>query len=271
MVKNLIKKLLFKLLSNNKRMINEKTNQIINKIIPFSVPIYFLEGSGLDANNISSNATGALIYTGEKKLLITCHHVWDEFKKKKEVNASINLWVGRGNARQTAILDNINFIDGDKENLDIAIFEFANTNIFKDSEKNFYRIDNWPIVLPSPGDLICFVGYPGNERQCVESGKGIFSGTVLVADIATVVSERHIILADEENAREQIKYNPKAKKIESLGGISGAPAFVNRHNRFELIGFVYEAGKGVRATIYITAAHFIKPDGTLDRSRMPWI
>lgn len=249
----------------------DKIERIITAIKPFSVPIYFSRGNARDPSEIFSNATVSLVDTGQKKLFITCYHVWSAFQEIKHRETNINLWLYTGHGKRIVNFNDAKLIDGDRNNLDIAILDFWSKDIFQDNNKRFYEASEWPLPPPSKGDIIGFWGYPGIHRSVHNSGEGIVSGGVLFFDFVSSVTERYIRFSDEDKIRMVTEYIPGAKSLTSLGGISGSPVFVNRNNKFELIGFAQEAGDGPHATVFITPAHFIKADGTLNRIIMPWL
>lgn len=250
---------------------NDKIERIIKEIKPFSVPIYFSKGTPRDPSEIFSSATVSLVNTGSRRIFITCYHVWSEFQQKKQEAADTTLWLYTGHGKKTINFSNATLVDGDRDNLDIAILDFEPKGIFQDSDKQFYDAPEWPLAPPSQGSSVGFWGYPGIYRKMHDSGNGIQSGGVLLFDFVSAVNERYIRITDEKKVRMLTEYIPDAEKLTSLGGISGSPVFVDRNNRFELVGFAQEAGEGQHATVFITPARFIQADGTLNRSIMPWL
>ena len=111
--------------------------------------------------------------------------------------------------------------------------------------------------------------YETASRKQDDILKTVSSGYISFCDFVTSVSERHFLLCDETISRQLIEYK-KQDEIDKLGGLSGCPAFISRNGHDDLAGFVYESSDGITATIFIAHADFIKQDGTIDQSKIPF-
>ena len=244
----------------------EKIREIANKLSFFTIPIYFVNNQeSLSPGGILKNATGVLIDTGKKHILVTCEHVWSAFEEERLVNKNLVLGFGRGNGERLVFI-NPQLIDMDKD-YDIAVFDFNFKDIF--GKKAFYSSDYWPPSVPAVKDAVFLLGYPGQYRNADATRLGIFSAIVGFADFVSSVSERNIILADEKNVRELREFMEGYPAIWDLGGMSGGPVFVKRNNNYELIGIMRAADTGPHATIFVAPLYYISSDGTLDFSQRP--
>src|SRR5438132_5763099 len=85
-------------------------------------PIFFAR-SLLKATKetIIANGTFGLVNTGSKKILVTCHHVWEEFEEQHFHDKEIRMCLGldRGNP---VYFDHNRLIDHDKQ-ADLATFD----------------------------------------------------------------------------------------------------------------------------------------------------
>lgn len=232
-----------------------------------AVPIFFIDNQGPPAiEKILKNATGILIDTGEKEILVTCQHVWSVFQEECRRNQNLRLGVGCDGLKIT--LFNPHVIDEDA-NYDIAVFELNFKHALKD--KVIYKATYWPPLPPSVKDAALFLGYPGSYRYVLGQKGNILSGKACFIDSVSSVSERSIILADEKNVREIEKHMAICPDLGLLGGMSGGPVFIKRNNKHELIGIIRAADNGPHAIIFATPLYYIKPDGTLDFIHKPHI
>ena len=58
----------------------------------FCGPLFFTRSLEI-ASGVINNGSFALVDTGSKKLLVTCHHVWDEFQKARDKNPDLKMCV----------------------------------------------------------------------------------------------------------------------------------------------------------------------------------
>jgi hypothetical protein len=162
-------------------------------------------------------------------------------------------------------------IDKDDHHLDVAVLSLPEPcERIEWIGKRYFPTTSWPPEPPKVGDEVGLVGFPGIYRE--PSTRGLEVRHLTVVDFASSVSDRQVVLADENLQRVCVKHDPNLPDFGSLGGISGAAAYVCTPDRskFHLAGFVYEAGEGVEATIFIGRASFIRANGSLDRLLMPW-
>lgn len=93
-----------------------------------------------------------------------------------------------------------------------------------------------------------------------------------ICDFVTSVSDRNIVLVDEDLKRIALKLNPSLRDLDSLGGMSGSAVYVANEegDTVSLAGFLCEAGEGTHASMFIAPAWYIRADGVLDQASMPW-
>ena len=248
--------------------------RIADVLKPYIVPVYFAHNGklGPSPDNIFSNATMTLLDTGERKLFVTCYHVWEKFQKYKAEDSGTLMLIGRGDGEELMHFNDAEYVDGDKDNLDIAILSFPYLKEVEKGEKRFYKAKNWPPENVSKGEVVGFLGYPGVGRGTHKTDrKGIFSGIGLWVDFVTSVSDRHSVIADEKNEREREVYINSFKESGALGGISGSSVYVFRDKEYVLVGFVYEGGEGMHSPVFASHASFINANGKIDRQNMPWL
>jgi hypothetical protein len=59
----------------------------------FCGPLFFTKSLHTPVGNIPHNGSFGLIDTGKKKLMVTCHHVWDTFKKLRSENPELKFGI----------------------------------------------------------------------------------------------------------------------------------------------------------------------------------
>jgi hypothetical protein len=222
---------------------------------------------------VDDNGTCAFIDTGEKKLLITAHHILAKFQDEKTRNPSAGLCVCLG--QQSVFLDFPIIIDEDESTLDVAVIEFPHLAVLNGCAKRYFPIRKWPIPTPVRGEVVTLVGFPGAFRFTHQSF-GAFEPAGL-GFVVSSVSDRSIVLADETGSRRTESRG--LRKIDSIpfGGFSGAPAFLFRDDMFHLIGFMRGGSKeldgnsplSLPGVAFLSPATYLLPNGRLDRHRMP--
>jgi hypothetical protein len=226
-------------------------------------PIFFLPSPTSGPSAIAANGTVALLDTGEKKLLLTCFHVWDEFRNyRQEVPGGCLCAVFNNYLQQPTFIPDEALIDADAD-LDLAVFE-ARPDTWSMGYKRFYRIDRWPIPKAKKGDPIAFVGFPGASRK-TDQGIGDF-GTAMFGLTVTDVSERKLIIAPMPGDEQHLVDN-EGRELPpfDVGGLSGTPAYVRDSKaRLLLVGFV-QMGRTTSDALFLVHAAFLNRDGSLRR------
>jgi hypothetical protein len=232
------------------------------EMLTHCAPIFFLPSSRPVPADIYANGTAALLDTGIKRVLVTCEHVWSDFKAYREEMPEARLAVifRHGYALPIWIEDSF-LIDSDRD-LDLVVFdaEFGDEML---GFKRFYRIPRFPLADPKPDQLISFVGFPGASRRVSQStGQFKYSSFGLTV---TDVSHTRILLA---STPDRFNYDNEDQVVPhiDLGGMSGAPAYGRtRGLGFDLAGFV-QMGRNSGSDIYLSKASFLQRDGTIRRS-----
>jgi hypothetical protein len=91
------------------------------QIRPYCGALFFSPSRVEALKVVDTNGSYGLIDTGQKKILVTAHHVWSEFKIKRNVEPNLQLLLCLEQNFPPAVLDTRNLIDEDQK-LDLAIF-----------------------------------------------------------------------------------------------------------------------------------------------------
>lgn len=193
--------------------------------------------------DVVGNGTFSYVDTGEQKLLVTCAHVFDEFKAAKDEDPSTVLGWGLVDGGPPTILKGIEPLDHDRATIDVCTFKAEVVGGIEAVGRNWVRPAKWPVDRVEVGDLVIGVGFPGRHRR-IETRDGKEALVMVMSFIAapvSSVSERHFVLADEAADRWSAQLDPERKYGVSWGGMSGGVFFkVLEENHYELAGFLYE-------------------------------
>jgi hypothetical protein len=225
-------------------------------------------------SSVNDNGTCAFVDTGQRKLLVTANHVFSDFIEKQQKNPQAVLCVCLGSV--SMYLDSPVVVDFDDETLDLAVIEFPHLDRIRNHQKRYFPIRGFPIPVARPGEAVTLVGFPGAQRF-THQDFGAFEPAGLGFAI-TSVSDRTIVLADENATRRTEGIGFREDEDIPLGGFSGTPGFVARQNGFHLVGFLRGGSKQLAGepamvlpgVVFLSPATYLQPDGTFDRLRMPY-
>lgn len=231
------------------------------QISPYRGPLYF--GRSLETamgDSVIANGGFGLVDTGKKKLLVTCHHVWEGFQEERRKDSSARMFVGL-DRQPPVVFDQSEPIDHDKS-LDIVTFDMTPMLAFCDGRK-FYPLNRNPAPLPAKGSQLVVVGNQGIFRSGTKNGL-CFGATTYSLQVADFSGFR--VVADLSKAETKYAMQPmRASQPETSphGGISGSPCFlVRQDSQAHLVGFVTANCLG---TLLVTHVRCLNPDGTINR------
>jgi len=106
------------------------------------------------------------------------------------------------------------------------------------------------------GDLVAFVGYPGQWKQSQESGEVSLGSYEFFGPVRTVEPDQFSILVDStyEIRTMTKRLGFSSDNTQSLGGLSGAPIFSATHPP-KLVGWIYEGNLWSRCEHKLYAVH----------------
>src|SRR5438128_2744949 len=219
-------------------------------------PLFFASPPYSVADSVSASASFALVDVGQRKVLVTCSHVWEDFKEKNRQNPALGIFLRLTGPCTDRLSDN-QLIDCDKS-LDVVTFDMGPMLAVCEGRK-FFPLTRHPSSRVKKGDCLVCYGYPGVFRTGTEQGLkiGHVCYTICVSDVSGVR-----FLADISKARpdgppevvERCSSNPH-------GGMSGSPCFLVPGDPPKLVGFVTEVGMG---SLWFTDARRLNLDGTIN-------
>lgn len=202
---------------------------------------------------------------------VTAAHVYEGYLAAKGAQARLVCQVGDVSFDPAAAL-----IDCDLD-IDIATFRFSAEQVQEAGKVVLTGCQpSWPPYTPQVDRGVVFAGFPGIERRWI-ARRAINWGIYTGGTVASSVSERDVSCAFERDHWIDVMGTGLPPEGYDMGGISGGPMLmiVERGGlrSYCLAGVVYQGPNpdGIDGFEAVRArrAHFILPDGRLDRSR--WI
>lgn len=249
---------------------------LTNEMLTFCGPIFITPGLRTYPEQMIGNGTYSLIDTGKKRLLVTCHHVWQAYldcqRENPDVALAINL--GDGDASIAFAFPERQLIDTDAD-LDLAVFGFEPSQIRVNKaqvnhQKDWFPLRQWPIPKASDGEYVTLMGFPG-RRIKKEGMLCTFRTQALPLKITHAGHKQIYVMNEGENV--EVFNDIKGW----LGGLSGSPASTISENGASLVGFVKsgfkQSGEATNTgddsvfsgSLSLTHACFLQPDGSLAR------
>jgi hypothetical protein len=213
--------------------------------------------SDLSPTGVVNNGSGTLINTGLGRFLVTNDHVYQAFQNRHDARR-VKLLM----SAKDAFIDISDqpLVDRDPD-FDLAVLRISE-DLVDFHGKTYSPWPSWPSPRPEEGMGVYVYGYPKSGREILEGSLGI--RTALVNMKVASVGERHFILADVDNDLESTTPTG-AKKLTSLGGMSGSAVYVLTHSKDDMFlgGFMCQANS---LGIIVAYADRIRADGTMNRS-----
>lgn len=241
---------------NNAAQTERPRDIIEDTVLRYCGPLLFIS-SLQPPIRVLDNATFGLIDTGEKKLLVTCHHVWDYLVtvRQKHPKAEIAANFAPG---LTVTISDAEIIDSDSD-LDIAVID-PKLRPSDLSHLAFFRISKWPIPTVTPGEVVAFVGYPRAGFASFDN-HGNFGSLFFGLQVSSV-NDRSIMLLNDRPATKLEGLYGEELPSEKASGLSGSPAYRLGAQGLELVGIVRD-GRSTDGLIILTQMCFLNPNGTI--------
>jgi hypothetical protein len=185
-----------------------------------------------------NNGTGALLWYNGEFLVVTCAHVLNHYRTVRQDNPACFFAVGNCH------FDPLKQIVTEDSAIDICVIRMTSSQVTEvlDTKtgigQDFFELPSKPTPSVKIGDFVTFAGFPGDLRR-LESLDAFNFGTY--SSGAARVTDRHSDYLGCQFEREHWIRSGDAGELEpdSLGGMSGGPAFVLRHSPVGLISYEF--------------------------------
>lgn len=212
--------------------------------------------------NIVAAATGSLVTTRQVDMLVTNHHVYEEFRSLQQESPDAALLMSGAHGSRFLDISRARVLGLDKDR-DLAVLHVPLPSILG-QRKMVFVPPSWPPPRPKPGMLAILYGYPGQGR--VDQGQAVGMSPISIGLPVVSASERHFVLIDEEGTADW-EIPDGQDPLTSFGGISGSAVYVlpkgagvTEQEAF-LGGFAYEATPS--GAILVTYSDHINADGSI--------
>ena len=120
----------------------------------FCGPLFFTQSRQTAFRSVTDNGSFGLVDTGQKKLLVTCLHVWEAYQQKRLQNPDLKLCLclDKGNPVLFAPDKPI----GENQKLDIATFDMEPL-LAACGGRKFYSLKQNPAPKVEKGDLLFLI------------------------------------------------------------------------------------------------------------------
>lgn len=226
--------------------------------VRFCKPAYFGVPPSREHPAAINSGTTTLLNCRGTLLAVTCHHVIDGYRRKLAEDRNCSFAIANCH------FDPLAQLAAEDHAIDIAVLQITpeQAAVIKRNSNGigeaFYPLNAWPPAPVKVGDFVAYAGFPGDLREHVsldEISFGSYSSgacrvTDLYADYLTCEFEREFWIQNF------VEHEP-----ESLGGLSGGPAFVIRYSAagiisYEFAGLIFRMHESTES-LYIRQARVI--------------
>lgn len=201
----------------------------------FCKPAYFGVPPAKDDHRVVSNGTVSLINVREHFLAVTCSHVLTGYRRSLADDRRSVFAIGN------CYLDPLAQLIAEDTAIDVAVFELTRQQVELITQDKsgigeaFFETHNRPARVIT-NDFVAFGGFPGDLRLHLSFNTLNFGS---YSSGACLVTDCHSDYFTCEFEREHWMINLFEHEPESLGGLSGGPAFVIRHSPSGIISYEY--------------------------------
>jgi len=243
--------------------ISELGQHITGFALQFAEPVIIGTVPTRGKETTLNNATATLLRIASREFAVTCAHVLQEFRNKRDVDE-------RKFVFQVGMLG-VNPEDqlvGYDEVLDLAVLEITGLRHAHASSRprngpfQFHEPHRWPPAIASDREVVSIAGYPGAWRQPLSDDHITFDTFSIGAQ--PVTSSQRNSLALQFNREHWVSsFGDRGKDIKLLGGMSGGPIMVMRPLNWDLAGIITHFSEDWDV-LFGAPTLRIRADGTID-------
>lgn len=256
----------FRTLEEGKKVLASEAGKPISGYpLEFAAPVMFGPPPQRGDSLVVNSASASLLQLDGRMLVVTCHHVLQEYRKRLTELGDCSFQVG--NCR----LEPLAQLVAEDATLDIAVIAVTDAQV---RELREYRVENfgrnfvvppaWPPGGVAEGDFVAFGGFPGSLRRVMSWRELSFGSYSSGAAGVTVVGKDYLVCQFDRTNWVKCGYEPEPSTIR---GLSGGPAFAVRRAGadilwYEFIGIVYEFSEQYEL-LYVRLARIFGSDGII--------
>jgi hypothetical protein len=210
-----------------------------------------------------NNGTITLVDFGKGPFAITCHHVIDTYRKRREADHRIVFQIGN------VELDPLIQLIDENDRIDLATIRLSDTQVkLMTSEHEIgscvFQPKSWPVPPLKEGDYVAFGGFPGSLKTMESFDEFVFPTWSSGASRVSSVSDLQFVSAFERDYWVSSYKERHHMELRALGGMSGGPAFIHRGIYWDLVGIVSEYHERYDA-LFFASVRWVRSDGTIER------
>lgn len=226
--------------------------------VRFCKPVYFGAPPSREHPAAINNGTATLLDGRGTLLAITCHHVIEGYRRKLADDRNCFFAIA------DCHFDPLPQLVAEDPAIDVAVLKITpkQAAVIKRNSNGigeaFYPLNAWPPAPVKVGDFLAYAGFPGDLRERV-TFDGISFGSY--SSGACRVTDVYADYLTCEFEREFWIQNFVERQPETLGGLSGGPAFVIRHSAagvicYEFAGIIFKMHESTES-LYIRQARAV--------------
>lgn len=208
-----------------------------------------------------NNGTITLVDLGDGPIGITCQHVIEEYRKRRNLDPTVVFQIGNAEIDPLTQL-----IDSNSRN-DLVTLRLTETQV-KSIEFGgkigscVFQPKSWPAPPLTESDYIAFGGFPGRLRTLLSFDELEFPSWSSGASQVSSVSELQFVSHFERDYWVSSFGETHHMDLTALGGMSGGPAFINRGLYWDFVGIVSEYHEEYDAMVFASVRAVCR-DGTI--------
>jgi hypothetical protein len=234
----------------------------------FAAVLFFANRPKRGVALYARNGTLSLLELDHRHIGITCFHVLEKYRKKREQVPMLDIFLG------LLELDPLSRIIDQDSSLDLVTLDLSGVDLKQVSDhppigSTFFCPADWPCSEVKEGDFVAFGGFPGLLRVPLNFRDIEFRSFSHGACRVVSVHEDHLVCQFEREdwlCPDNLgSHNalPEVGQLD-LGGLSGGPVFILRQLHWEFVGIIYEYSTEYEL-LRIRPSNLISSDGRINR------
>lgn len=207
------------------------------------------------------NGTVSLVDLGEGPLAITCEHVIAGYIEMAKTHDNLVFQIGSVDINPLEQLVDKN------ARLDLATIRLTEAQVQSITSEGeigscVFRPKAWPSEALKIGEFVAFGGFPGSLRTIVALDEYILGSWSSGGSPVSSVSEGQFVSAFEREFWDKSFGAKHQLNMDTLGGLSGGPVFINRGLYWDFVGIVSQYHENYDAMFFASTSS-LRTDGSI--------